>query len=166
MGPNTGEFRCDNARVKFDVTDSYDSEEHEPTLSAPSSYDMGAKTSFGSFSGSFDIENTETHPWSDDLEFTVSIGSESDWISSVSPTSDSLGPGGSKSITVNTIDLRKNGGYSGIVKITSDGETKEVTVTIKIKRKLSRPSVLIFELLQSQFPQLFRLIKNISMLLT
>jgi len=127
---------CDNAQVKFDISDSFNPNDHMPTLDAPSSFSFGNKEEFGSYSDSFTIENTQTHEWSDDLDIeSITITSGSDWISSASSSKDALGPGETASITVETKNLQGNGDYSGEIKIQSNGGTKYVDVDLSISAK-------------------------------
>jgi len=89
----------DNARIKFDVSDSYDPSDYPPKLDAPDAYSLGKKSSHGSFSGSFTIENNQTHPWSKPLVIeSVSIVDGNGWISSATPSSTTIGPSGTATI--------------------------------------------------------------------
>lgn len=163
-GPKTSDWKCDNAKVKFDIIDSFDSEDHPPELNVPDSYSFGEKSKFGSFTGSFDVKNTQTHPWSDNLKFTASIDSGSDWISSVSPSTEtSVGPDGSKTVTITTKNFQENGDFSGRIKISSNAGTEYVDVNIRIA-KTRHKGLFLSELVESQFLMIYRLFNNLPIL--
>jgi hypothetical protein len=144
----------DNAKIKFEVTDSYDYEEFKPKISVnPSTLNFGEKSQ-GSYSDTFTIKNTaknDPNDWAPNLDWTAS--DDRDWIS-VSPTSGSLAGGEHDTVTVSidANDLERGKTHSGTIDIESNDVSKTVTVSIKISKgkslSLDQPPLIIFKFMQ------------------
>jgi len=154
----------DNAKIKFDVTDSYDASDYIPNLGVnPSSINFGKKGQ-GTYTETLTILNTadvDPFGWADDLDWTAS--DDKTWIT-LSTTSGSLGATESDPITV-TVDannLGKGQTHSGTITIESNGGTKTVDVSIRIQSKAKeKPLLLMPGFLQRYFPNIFILLEKI-----
>jgi hypothetical protein len=165
-------YQTDNAKIWFDVTDSYDYNLYKPTISVDTT-EIDEKYSKGS--GSYDItltiSNTAEHDdrgWAESLSWGAS--DDKTWIS-LSDTSGNIAADASDEITV-TIDIDgmdRGSTNTGEITINSNDEDITIPVTIKIKgrsKSLENPvEANILSVLETRFPYLSILLKNILKLM-
>jgi hypothetical protein len=166
-GPKTDDWKCDNARVKFKISDSFDKSDYSPELWVENELDFGTKSSHGSSTGKFSVKNNaDFHEWADKLKITsVTIEDGTDWLSSAAIADDELLGQESSDVTVRTKSINSNGYYEGTIKVSSNDGSKNVHVELTMEASRARFKFsFIDSLLESQFSMLLRMLLNIPSL--
>lgn len=159
-------YKQDDAQLWFKITDDYDPNDYKPNLLvSPTSINFGTVSEGDVVSDKFTVKNgaKEDDPFNPPQDLTWDIENPPSWIS-VSPVSGSLEPGDEESVTVE-IDTTgmEHKTWSGKIKVTSNGGTQDVTITITVPRVRPRLSLLysLFEVIQSKFPLLLKFLENL-----
>ncbi len=128
-----------NAKVWFKITDSYNEDLYEPEISvSPSTLGFGEVKQDENPSKTFSVENLADFDENGWQKLDWSASDNKNWIS-LSKTSGSLNGGQSDTVTVtlDTEQLQKGNDYSGTITVDSNDETKNIGVSVSIKKSSS-----------------------------
>jgi len=151
-----------NAKVWFEVTDTYDAETYSPKLDIqPGTLNFREVNKGDTAKKDLEIINTapkDPFGFADNLEWSASV--DKDWIT-LSKRSGSLS--GSKSekitVTIDTSNMAKGSTNIGNIKITSNDKDKTIKVSVSIKKARASYNNIIYELLKNNQP-LFSIFKS------
>ena len=140
----------DNARIRFQVTDSYEQDNYKPELEIEGSLNFG-KAKIGSVKKqTIAIKNVGTpNPFEESTDLEFEIKNIPSW-ASFSKTSGNVAPGSSQSITVSidTTEMNMNT-YQQNIKVNSNGGDKTIPISIVVPKTSSKNSYFLSNILKN-----------------